>query len=120
MTDGSAGRISFRQTDGAGGRGTEDGAADQDADRERSAGTAEVHDPEPVEHRRAAAFEDRDSERGLRGLVGSGSSQVGVAAALRARDAARPTDRHLAEAETHLNLVRRNWVPREELPRSGR
>jgi hypothetical protein len=60
-----------------------------------------------------------DAERGLRGLVGSGSSQVSVGAALRARDAARPTEEHLAEAE-RLPIVRRNWTPREELPRTNR
>jgi hypothetical protein len=58
-----------------------------------------------------------ESERGLRGLVGSGSSQVSVGAALRARDAARPTAEHLAEAEANLTIVRRNWTPREDLPR---
>ena len=58
-----------------------------------------------------------DTERGLRGLVGSGSSQVSVGAALRARDAARPTEAQLAEAEAHLPIVRRNWAPREDLPR---
>jgi hypothetical protein len=56
-------------------------------------------------------------ERGLRGLVGSGSSQVSVGAALRARDAARPTDEHLADAAENLTIVRRNWTPREDLPR---
>nr|MDT0659036.1 hypothetical protein [Micromonospora sp. DSM 115978] len=73
--------------------------------------------------RRAAeqpGTEDRDGERGLRGLVGSGASQVSVGAALRARDAARPTEADLAEAEQKLVIIRRNWVPREELPRSGR
>jgi hypothetical protein len=92
----------------------------------RSAVTAEVHDPEaepagprrgPVPH---AGAEDRDGERGLRGLIGSGASQVSVSAALRARDAARPTDADLAEAEERLVVVRRNWVPREDLPRHGR
>lgn len=58
-----------------------------------------------------------ESERGLRGLVGSGSSQVSVGAALRARDAARPTDEQLADAEANLSIVRRNWTPREDLPR---
>ena len=58
-----------------------------------------------------------DSERGLRGLVGSGSSQVSVGAALRARDAARPGEEQIAEAEAHLPIVRRNWTPREDLPR---
>jgi hypothetical protein len=62
--------------------------------------------------------DDREAERGLRGLVGSGSSQVSVGAALRARDAARPTEAHLADADQNLAIVRRNWVPREELPRN--
>jgi hypothetical protein len=61
---------------------------------------------------------DRESERGLRGLVGSGSSQVSVGAALRARDAARATEEHLADAEANLTIVRRNWLPREDLPRN--
>ncbi|MFI2265954.1 hypothetical protein [Micromonospora aurantiaca (nom. illeg.)] len=96
-----------------------------------SASTAPVHDdvaprpargarpgePEP-RGRRAAPAEE--GERGLRGLVGSGSSQVSVTAALRARDAARPTEDDLAEAEQRVVLIRRNWVPREELPRNGR
>jgi hypothetical protein len=45
---------------------------------------------------------------------------VSVTAALRARDAARPSDADLAEAEERLMIVRRNWVPREDLPRGGR
>jgi hypothetical protein len=65
----------------------------------------------------APGSEDRESERGLRGLVGSGSSQVSVGAALRARDASRPSDEDLAEADRELTIVRRNWLPREELPR---
>lgn len=64
--------------------------------------------------------EDMVTERGLRGLVGGGASQVSVAAALRARDAARPTDADLAAADRDLVIVRRGWVPREELPRPGR
>ncbi|MBG0567742.1 hypothetical protein [Actinoplanes aureus] len=64
-----------------------------------------------------AGADEREAERGLRGLVGSGSSQVSVGAALRARDAARPTDQDIAEAERELTIVRRNWLPREELPR---
>jgi len=62
--------------------------------------------------------DDREMERGLRGLVGSGSSQVSVGAALRARDAARPGDEHYADADANLVIVRRNWMPREELPRN--
>ena len=85
--------------------------------------TAAVTDPEePVTARPrprlpraptsgAGYVDDRDVERGLRGLVGSGSSQVSVGAALRARDATRPTDAHLAEAEHNLAIVRRNWSP---------
>lgn len=90
----------------------------------RTAETAGVQDPAPeprVPRRPPAggtATEDRDSERGLRSLVGSGTSQVSVGAALRARDAARPTEADLAAAEDGLVLVRRNWVPREDL--SGR
>lgn len=96
----------------------------------RAAETSATHDPAPEPGRRGpepatptpapSAAEERDGERGLRGLVGSGSSQVSLGAALRARDAARPTDAHLAQAEQNLVLVRRNWVPREELPRTGR
>ncbi|MEV4202250.1 hypothetical protein [Micromonospora globbae] len=84
-----------------------------------SATTSGVHDGDPP-RRRGPAADERDGERGLRGLVGSGSSQVGLSAALRARDAARPTERDLAEAEARVVVVRRNWVPREELPRSPR
>lgn len=71
-------------------------------------------------HGNGNGADDRDAERGLRGLIGSGASQVSVAAAMRARDAARPTDADLAEAAERLVLVRRNWVPRDELPRGGR
>ncbi|MGK5742334.1 hypothetical protein [Micromonospora sp. URMC 103] len=84
-----------------------------------SASTAGVHDGEPP-RRRGPAVDEREGERGLRGLVGSGSSQVGPSAALRARDAARPTEEDLAEAEARVVVVRRNWVPREDLPRSPR
>ncbi|MBG6140755.1 hypothetical protein IW245_006949 [Longispora fulva] len=56
-----------------------------------------------------------DPDRGLRGLIGPGSSQVSVGAALRARDAARPTAEDLATAEEAVVVVRRNWVPPEQL-----
>ncbi|MGV9215290.1 hypothetical protein ACTFTM_25830 [Micromonospora sp. RB23] len=86
-----------------------------------AASTAGVHDGgDPPPRRRGAGGDDRDGERGLRGLVGSGSSQVGLSAALRARDAARPSDDDLADAEARVVVVRRNWVPREDLPRSPR
>jgi len=85
--------------------------------REPYAETAEVHDPEPEPARPATSAEEREAERGLRGLVGSGTSQVRTGAALRARDAARPTDADIAAAEEQLVIVRRNWVPRDDLPR---
>lgn len=65
-------------------------------------------------------LDDTTAERGLRGLVGSGTSQVSVTAAMRARDAARPTEADLSEAEADLVIVRRGWIPREDLPRPGR
>ncbi|WP_018786897.1 hypothetical protein [Micromonospora sp. CNB394] len=84
----------------------------------RSARGGRPGEPEPRGRRATAPAEE--GERGLRGLVGSGSSQVSVTAALRARDAARPSEDDLAEAEQRVVLIRRNWVPREELPRNGR
>lgn len=84
-----------------------------------TAATAAIIDPEepaptptPPKH-----VEDRDPERGLRGLVGAGNSQVSLGAAQRARDAARPTAEQLAHSAEHLVIVRRGWVPREQLPR---
>jgi len=65
----------------------------------------------------APTVEDREAERGLRGLVGAGTSQVSAAAAMRARDAARPTDDGLAAAERDLVIIRRGWVPRDPLTR---
>ncbi len=52
-------------------------------------------------------------ERGLRGIVGGGSSQLTPGVALRARDAARPRPEDLARAEAELTIVRRNWAPRD-------
>lgn len=59
--------------------------------------------------------DDHDLERGLRGLIGLGASQVSISAAMRARDAARPTAEDLARAEAELEIVRRGWVPRDPL-----
>ncbi len=81
-----------------------------------AASTAGVHDGSEAPRGRRAGAAD-DGERGLRGLVGSGSSQVSVTAAMRARDAARPTDEDLDEAAARIVIVRRNWTPRDELPR---
>jgi hypothetical protein len=61
----------------------------------------------------AADSDSTQAERGLRGLVGSGSSQVPPSAALRARDAARPSAADLDRANVELTLVRRHWVPRD-------
>jgi hypothetical protein len=83
-----------------------------------SAQTSPVHDPDLEQA--TGNGDDRETERGLRGLVGSGASQVSLSAALRARDAARPDDADLAAAENDLVIVRRGWVPREELPRTLR
>jgi hypothetical protein len=60
-----------------------------------------------------AGHDERESERGLRGLVGGGSTQVSVAAAMRARDSARPTDKDVAYAEANLTIVHRGWTPRD-------
>jgi hypothetical protein len=68
--------------------------------------TSPVHDIEAE-----PGVEDKETERGLRGLVGGGSSQVNVTAALRARDATRPTDADLAAAENGLMIIRRGWTP---------
>ncbi|MBO0884051.1 MAG: hypothetical protein J2P17_27710, partial [Mycobacterium sp.] len=55
------------------------------------------------------------AERGLRGLVGAGPTQLSAAAAARARDAARPTKDDYAAAE-ELPIVRRNYVPPSDPP----
>ena len=95
-------------------------AAAPDAMVIETAAVADPEEPPPARPRPrlprtptsgAGYVDDRDVERGLRGLVGSGSSQVSVGAALRARDATRPTDAHLEEAERTLAIVRRNWSP---------
>jgi len=76
-----------------------------------SAETAPVHDEPstwPITEVDAGAV-----ERGLRGIVGGGSSQVTPGAALRARDAARPRPEDLERAEAELTIVRRHWTPRD-------
>ncbi|HEX6870430.1 MAG TPA: hypothetical protein VF163_04975 [Micromonosporaceae bacterium] len=59
------------------------------------------------------------AERGLRGLVGGGSSQVSPSAALRARDAARPRAEEVGAAERDLVIIRRHWTPRDQPVRAG-
>ncbi|KAB1913929.1 hypothetical protein F8274_08730 [Micromonospora sp. AMSO31t] len=98
-------------------RRAEPESSDDGSRSPRGARRAEL---ESSDRGRRAGPPGEEGERGLRGLVGSGSSQVSVTAALRARDAARPSDEDLAEAEARVMVVRRNWVPREELPRTGR
>jgi hypothetical protein len=68
----------------------------------------------PIASGGPVASEDLDAasaERGLRGLVGSGASQVRSPAAMRARDAARPRESDLARAAAELTIVRRHWAP---------
>jgi hypothetical protein len=73
------------------------------------------HEPDAHAHGHPSHSSD-DSERGLRGLIGGGSTQVGVTAAMRARDAARPTDQDIAHAEATLTIVHRGWQPRDGQP----
>ncbi len=57
-----------------------------------------------------------DVERGLRGIVGAGPSQVGLLGAMRARDAAKPTAEEMATAERDVVVVRRHYVAPDSLP----
>jgi hypothetical protein len=75
--------------------------------------TAEVTDDLADQPAEAGDPESTPAERGLRGLVGGGSSQVSPAAALRARDAARPSQQDVERAESELTIVRRHWTPRD-------
>jgi len=81
--------------------------ADRDGASDRVTSTVrepfDSHTPGPTD----------DHERGLRGLIGGGSSQVSVAAAMRARDASRPSEADIANAEQTLPIVHRGWVPRD-------
>ena len=61
--------------------------------------------------RPARETNDRTGDRGMRDLVGSGRSAVGVDGALRARDVNRPSAEDLAEAERDIVIVRRHWRP---------
>jgi hypothetical protein len=92
------------RTDGGGGESAGFPPAPSPADL--AAMTSPVHDGDAE-----SPHDEREVERGLRGLVGGGASQVGVAAAMRARDAARPTDEDLASAEANLIIIRRGWTP---------
>ena len=80
---------------------TTETAAESEAE---TAAAGEAPDPAP---RRKSRSRRTDADRSLRGIVGAGSSQVGVVGAMRARDAARPTAEDLAAAERDLVIVRR-------------
>jgi hypothetical protein len=103
-----------------------DGLPEQSTAADLAAVTAAIGDPQepeptaarprmPEAPERPASgadpAEERDLERGLRGLLGGGSSQVSVAAAMRARDAARPSDADLAAAAARLVIIHRGWQP---------
>jgi hypothetical protein len=77
--------------------------------------TAEVPQQSPswVAESSLVGADAAPSERGLRALVGGGSSQVTPATAMRARDAARPRPEDIARAEAELTIVRRHWTPRD-------
>ncbi|HVX45079.1 MAG TPA: hypothetical protein VHC49_14415 [Mycobacteriales bacterium] len=60
------------------------------------------------------------AERSLRGLIGSGPTQVSVSAAMRARDAARPDEQDIAAAERDLTIVRRHYEPHDAKPKKKR
>lgn len=83
---------------------------------ESEAETAAAGEAPEAAPRRKARSRRTDAERSLRGIVGAGSSQVGVVGAMRARDAARPTAEDLAAAERDLVIVRRHYVPPGTLP----
>ena len=87
--------------------------ADADPSTAAVATTADADDvvPEPVAE--PTEPDASAAERGLRGLIGGGSSQVKPTIAMRARDAARPRSSDLARAESDLVIVRRNWSPRD-------
>ncbi|HEX3816546.1 MAG TPA: hypothetical protein VHX59_27200 [Mycobacteriales bacterium] len=69
------------------------------------------HDSRPGRDSKPGRDSRQDrAERGLRGLIGAGPSQLPISAATRARDAARPTEQDLAAAD-ELPIVRRNYVP---------
>ncbi len=94
--------------------GTAGPAADLGTARATPATDQGTAGPAPV--RRKPRTRRTDAERSLRGIVGAGSSQVGVVGAMRARDAARPTAEDLAAAERDLVIARRHYVPPGALP----
>jgi hypothetical protein len=80
----------------------------------KSPGPDETPPPARPARRRAEGQVDK-AERGLRGLVGAGPSQLSPGAAARARDAARPTEEDYMAAD-ELPIIRRNYVPPSDPP----
>lgn len=72
-----------------------------------------------MDARRSRSQREDASERSLRSLVTTRTTQVSPTAALRARDYALPSAADLAMAEDELVLVRRHYVPPTALT-SGR
>jgi hypothetical protein len=91
-----------------------DGTLRGTAETAGTAGTAETAETAAADPARRRRPTRESSERGLRDLVGSGRSQLGVSGALRGRDVNRPADDDLAEAERDTIIVRRNWRPAGE------
>ena len=94
-------------------RGAEPLSAEPRREPEAPVPSAPAAKPPAQTARRAPSRPARSEpvERGLREIVGAGPSQLGPVRAMRARDANRPTDAELAEAEQEVELVRRNWKP---------
>jgi len=78
---------------------------------DRSRGRSKSQPP-PLELDGAHQSGGRDAERGIRALVGAGPTQIPKDVAMRVRDASRPTEEDLDEAERTTQVVRRNWQPR--------
>lgn len=70
--------------------------------------------------RRGRPAGPESSERSLRSLVTTRSTQVPSTAAMRAREVALPDAADLAEAEAELVIVRRHYVPPTSLPAGRR
>jgi len=83
---------------------------------------APVEEPPPIPAPQVAVAKRKsrarhsDVERGLRGIVGAGPSQVGLLGAMRARDAAKPSAEEMAAAERDVVVVRRHYVAPDSLP----
>jgi hypothetical protein len=110
--------VAFRHSENLPGRDVTEAESGSPARRRRTrpsrAGADAPAADEP--QRKPPTRAERDAERGLRGLIGAGPSQVSLSAAMRARDASRPTDEDLSRADRDTELVRRHYVPTEAAP----